>query len=517
MFTDKDIEQIEAKGISLEEVKAQVARLKNGMTHSHLLSAATIGRGIHAFDDKQVNEFINFYRKAKEEIDIVKFVPASGAATRMFKFLFQFLQRFNPSRDTIKKYLEKYGDELIETFTSNLQQFPFHDEVMQRVKERVPNYSSLSEEEQYLQFVNIMLNADELNYSFFPKGLLPFHKYDTDYVTAFQEHLYEATLYASSKGNAVLHFTVSEKHHEYFNKELENVKSRLEDELGVNFQVSFSYQKEATETLALTKDENIFRKEDGSILFRPGGHGALLENLNELDSDIIFIKNIDNIVVREKNERDSIYKKLLAGVLLKTQQQVFDYLHQLDEGTIDMADATAMAYFLRKQLNVDVDPDFGNFSLKEKKDYLRSKLNRPIRVCGMVKNEGEPGGGPFWVENKDGEVSLQIVEFAQIDFTKRSQQSIVYKATHFNPTDLVCGVKNYKGETFDLLDYVDPEAAFITMKTQNGVDIQALELPGLWNGSMAHWNSIFVEVPVSTFNPVKTVNDLLKPAHQPNV
>lgn len=514
MFTDKDIDQIKAKGISLEEVEAQVARLKKGMTHSNLLSAATVGKGIHAYNNKQINHFIDFYENTKDGIDIVKFVPASGAATRMFKFLFQFLKRFNPSRDTIKKYLEKYGDELIETFTSNLEKFPFYDEVMHRINERLPNYSNLSKEEKYLQFVNIMLSEDELNYSFFPKGLLPFHKYGADYVTAFQEHLYESTLYASSKGNAVLHFTVSEKHHNYFNKELEKVKPQLEKELGVNFKISFSYQKEATETLALTKDEKIFRKEDGAILFRPGGHGALLENLNELNSNIIFIKNIDNIVVRQKNELYSKYKKQLAGVLLKTQQQVFNYLHELDRGDVDLADATAMAYFLRKQLNVDVDSDFGDFSLKQKKDYLRNKLNRPIRVCGMVKNEGEPGGGPFWVENKDGEVSLQIVEFAQIDFTSRQQQSIVYKATHFNPTDLVCGVKNYKGEKFNLLNYVDPEAAFITMKTQNGVDIQALELPGLWNGSMAHWNSIFVEVPVETFNPVKTVNDLLKPAHQ---
>ncbi|WP_203256117.1 DUF4301 family protein [Hyunsoonleella ulvae] len=514
MFTNKDIKQIEDKGISIDQVNAQVERLKNGMTHSNLLSAATIGRGIHAYDSEQTNDFIDFYLKEKEGLDIVKFVPASGAATRMFKFLFQFLKRFNPSRDSIKKYLEKYGDDLIETFTSRLGEFPFYDEVMHCIKAQVPNYSDLSNEERYLQFVNMMLSEDQLNYSFFPKGLLPFHKYNGKYVTAFEEHLFESSLYASSKKKAALHFTVSEKHQPYFKKELEKVKSKLEGALEVAFHVSFSYQKEATETLALTKDEKVFRNEDGSILFRPGGHGALLENLNDLDSDVIFIKNIDNIIVRQKNEVDAKYKKLLAGVLLHKQKQVFEYLHQLDGGEINEADITAMAYFLRKQLNIDVNPDFGSFSFERKVSYLREKLNRPIRVCGMVKNEGEPGGGPFWVEHKNGEISLQIVEFAQIDFTKRQQQSIVYKATHFNPTDLVCGVKNYKGEKFNLLDYVDPEAAFITMKTQNGIDIQALELPGLWNGSMAHWNSIFVEVPVETFNPVKTVNDLLKPAHQ---
>ncbi|TBN03333.1 DUF4301 family protein [Hyunsoonleella flava] len=514
MFSEKDIEQIYNKGITLDHVNAQIDRLKNGMTHSKLLAAATIGRGIHAYKGNEIDSLVQLYEDQKEQNDILKFVPASGAATRMFKFLFQFLNRFNASKDNIKKYVEKYGDDLIETFVSNLKEFPFYDEVRTNINEHIPNFESLSLEEQYYQFVKTMLDENGLNYSFFPKGLLPFHKYENQCITAFEEHLFESTLYASSKGNANLHFTVSEKHHSYFLKELEKVKADLEKEGDINFNVSFSYQKEATETLALTKDDEVFRNDDGSILFRPGGHGALLENLNDLDSDIFFIKNIDNIVVKAKNEQDSKYKKLLAGVLLKMQNQVFEYLNQLDNGNVDEADITAMAYFLRKQLNVYIDPDFGSFSFEEKVNYLRSKFDRPIRVCGMVKNEGEPGGGPFWVKDENGEISLQIVEFAQIDFSKKQQQSIVYKASHFNPTDLVCGVKNYKGEKFNLMDYVDPEAAFITKKTQNGVDIQALELPGLWNGSMAHWNSIFVEVPVETFNPVKTVNDLLKPAHQ---
>lgn len=514
MFSEKDIEQIHNKGITLDQVNAQINRLKNGMTHSNLLAAAKVGRGIHAYDALESNDLVKFYDSQKEQHNLVKFVPASGAATRMFKFLFQFLNRFSTSKDTIKKYVEKYGDDLIETFVSNLTDFPFYNQVVSKIQEQFPNYEDFTEEEYYYNFVKTMLDENGLNYSFFPKGLLPFHKYNNEFITAFEEHLFESTLYASSKGNANLHFTVSEKHHSYFLKELDNIKPHLEKNTGVNFNVTFSFQKEATETLALTKDDKVFRKDDGSILFRPGGHGALLENLNDLDGDIIFIKNIDNIVERTKNKEDSNYKKLLAGVLLRIQQQVFEYLHQLDNGDIDAADITAMAYFLRKQLSVYIDPDFGSFSFEEKTNYLRNKFNRPIRVCGMVKNEGEPGGGPFWVKDSNGEISLQIVEFAQIDFSQKRQQSIVYKASHFNPTDLVCGVKNYKGEPFNLLNYVDHEAAFITTKTQNGTDIQALELPGLWNGSMAHWNSIFVEVPVKTFNPVKTVNDLLKPAHQ---
>jgi hypothetical protein len=258
----------------------------------------------------------------------------------------------------------------------------------------------------------------------------------------------------------------------------------------------------------------VFRKPDGSILFRPAGHGALLENLNDLDYDLIFIKNIDNIVVAERNIEVSNYKKLLAGVLLEAQEEVFSYLNKLDAGNLEETDLKVMALFLRYRLNVPIVSEFEELSHNEKVAYLKQRFNRPIRVCGMVKNQGEPGGGPFWVMDEDGRISLQIVEFAQINFSKKNQQGIVYKATHFNPTDLVCGVKNYKGEKFDLMQFVDREAAFITTKTQNGVDINALELPGLWNGSMAYWNSIFVEVPLETFNPVKTVNDLLKPVHQ---
>ena len=514
MFTEKDINQIHDKGITLDQVNAQISRLKNGMTHSHLLFAATIGKGIHAYNAEETQNLIALYETSKEDLDILKFVPASGAATRMFKFLFKFLKGYTLSKGNIKAYAQAEGDDLILAFTSQLKAFPFYTEVYSKLKDAVVGYETLSEDEQYYEFVKMMLAEEGFNYSFFPKGLLPFHKYGAAYITAFQEHLYEASLYASSKKQANLHFTVSEKHQPYFLKELEGIKPKLEKETGVSFKVSFSYQKEATETLALTKEDQVYRKEDGSILFRPGGHGALIENLNDLDSDIIFIKNIDNIVVTEKNKECSEYKKLLAGALLKAQKQVFKYMAQLEANTLDDADVTAMAYFLRKQLSVHIDENFGAFTFEAKVNYLKDKLNRPIRACGMVKNEGEPGGGPFWVKDENGDISLQIVEFAQIDFSNKRQQSIVYKATHFNPTDLVCGVKNYKGEKFDLMNYVDPEAAFITTKTQNGTDIQALELPGLWNGSMAHWNSIFVEVPVETFNPVKTVNDLLKPVHQ---
>jgi hypothetical protein len=514
MFSDKDIQQIQDKGITIEEVKAQVARLRDGMSYSNLIAAATINKGIEHYDDAEIKNFVDFYEAKQKDLDIVKFVPASGAATRMFKFLFQFLENFNPSKENLKSYAERNNDDLIVTFFENIEKFPFYNFVLSQAKKSNSNFNDLSEDEKYVQLVKSILDADLLNYSFLPKGLLPFHKYNDEVKTAFEEHLFESTLYASSQGQSNLHFTVSEKHHLYFKNELSRVRGALEKKTNTRFNVSFSYQKEATETIALTLKDEVFRKPDGSILFRPAGHGALLENLNDLDYDLIFIKNIDNIVVAERNIEVSNYKKLLAGVLLEAQEEVFSYLNKLDAGNLEETDLKVMALFLRYRLNVPIVSEFEELSHNEKVAYLKQRFNRPIRVCGMVKNQGEPGGGPFWVMDEDGRISLQIVEFAQINFSKKNQQGIVYKATHFNPTDLVCGVKNYKGEKFDLMQFVDREAAFITTKTQNGVDINALELPGLWNGSMAYWNSIFVEVPLETFNPVKTVNDLLKPVHQ---
>ena len=514
MFTDKDIQQIKSKGITIDEVNAQILRLKEGMSFSKLVTAATIGKGIERYDGNEIQEFLDLYEAKKNELSIVKFVPASGAATRMFKFLFQFLKDFKPAKDSLKKYADRKNDDLIETFVENLEKFPFYNEVISKVKKVNQEFDGLSEDKRYLEFVKTMLDVKGLNYSFLPKGLLPFHKYDQHVKTAFEEHLFESTLYASSNGKSNLHFTVSKDHLLYFTNELSRISEALEKKTKTTFNVSFSFQKEATETVALTTKDDVFRNEDGSILFRPAGHGALLENLNDLNNDLIFIKNIDNIVVSDRNIGVSNYKKLLAGVLLEAQQKVFAYLHKLDDGNLVDADFKVMALFLRYRLNVPITDDFEEYTAKEKSKYLKKKFNRPIRVCGMVKNQGEPGGGPFWVKAEDGTISLQIVEFAQINFSKKNQQSIVYKATHFNPTDLACGIKNYKGEKFDLTQFVDSEAAFITTKTQNGVDIDALELPGLWNGSMAYWNSIFVEVPLETFNPVKTVNDLLKPVHQ---
>ena len=365
-----------------------------------------------------------------------------------------------------------------------------------------------------MEFIKTMLDEDRLNYSFHPKGLIPFHKYKEHVSTAFKEHLFEAALYASSNNKASLHFTISEKYKHEFDEEFKYIEEYVEIKTKTKFNITFSYQKESTDTVAVTSDNEPFRDTDGSLLFRPSGHGALLENLNALDADIIFIKNIDNVVVFKYEEEVAQYKKMLAGILLEIQEQAFKYLQQLENQKLHEDELLTIAQFLTHKMNVSISSEFEKYATNYKIEYLTEKLNRPIRVCGMVKNEGEPGGGPYWVKEESSNVSLQIVESAQIDKKNKHQKGILKNATHFNPVDLVCGLKNYKGEAFDLNKFVNSKTAFISMKTKIGKDLKALELPGLWNGSMANWNTIFVEVPLITFNPVKTVNDLLKAAHQ---
>lgn len=514
MFSDRDKIQIKSHGLTTEAIEKQVTSIKSGMVYSNLKEAATIGNGILKIENRQATFYINLFEAKRDALSMVKFVPASGAATRMFKFLFQFLKDYQLNHESIEDYAERSGNLDIMDFFQGLEKLPFYGLVISKIHGKCSDYNQMSYEERCVEFVKTMLDEAQLNYSFYPKGLLPFHKYQTHVATAFEEHFFEAAFYASSNNLANLHLTISKAHQGNFQKELNHIIKDVERKTGHKFNISFSNQKSVTDTIALTLDHDIYREPDGSILFRPSGHGALLENLNDLDHDIIFIKNIDNLVVKDQLEKVCNYKKILAGILLETQEQVFRFLKLLDTGNLDDNDINAITSFMTKTLNTVVAPDFEFSSLESKIFYLRDKLNRPIRVCGMVKNVGEPGGGPFWVTDPNGSVSLQIIEFAQIDMSRPDQKDIVASATHFNPTDLVCGIKNYQGEPFNLMKYVDHKAAFITDKTQAGTHIKALELPGLWNGSMAFWNSIFVEVPLNTFNPVKTVNDLLRRSHQ---
>lgn len=512
MFTEQDIQQINNHGLTVEKVKAQVKFMTSGMVYSNLLEAAIIGNGVLKCDLEKKQGHIDRFEANQNNLSIVKFTPASGAASRMFEFMYEFLNEFDAAKESIESYSKKNKE--ISIFLKNLEKFPFYDIVKEKISESTSGFDSLALAEQGLLFIKTIFNSNYLNYSFYPKALLPFHKYGKAVSTAFKEHLLEAPLFIKCNNTVNLHFTISEAHKNMFENELEKIKNALEEETETIFNVSFSYQSKSTDTIAITSKNELYRTDDGTLMFRPSGHGALIENLNALDYDLIFIKNIDNIVVAEQNAIISNYRKMLGGILLQIQHQAFKYLERLDDNELSEDELNNIELFVINRINVEIEDAYTNYSLEEKRIYLHNKLNRPIRVCGMVKNEGEPGGGPFWVKDANGNISLQIVEFAQIDSTNQLQKSILESATHFNPTDLVCGVKNYQGKKFNLTDYVDANASFTTNKSHNGNEIKVLELPGLWNGSMAYWNSIFVEIPLSTFNPVKIINDLLKPAHQ---
>ena len=509
-FSDSDLQLLQKKGISSQQVEEQIDTFKEGIPFVHLEKAAVVSGGILKFSSKDEKALIENFESSIEGLTLLKFVPASGAASRMFKSLFNFLESFDPEEESYASYLDKTANKDIKTFFEGLERFPFYKSIQSKMsqKKSPPDLWRI-------QFVKEMLLEDGLNFGFYPKGLLPFHAYENHSATPFEEHLKEAGVYACVNSEAHLHFTISDQHSKLFSAEFNAIKDRIYNSIKTQFHVSYSYQKASTDTVAVTLENEPFKKADGSLLFRPGGHGALIENLNEQEADIIFIKNIDNVVVPKYAEEIALSKKVLAGLLLKVQKRAFDYAKLLDEELLDgTGQLKEIKTFLEEELNVRFSDRFNGFSLAEQIEVLKDKINRPIRICGMVKNEGEPGGGPFWIRDRKGHVSLQIVESAQVDMSRKEQLDIFKNSTHFNPVDLVCGVKNYKGEKYNLLNFIDKKQGFITQKTQEGKALKALELPGLWNGAMAFWNTIFVEVPLITFNPVKTVNDLLKPAHQ---
>jgi len=508
-LTEEDLKQIAAKGIAKEKVRNQIEIFEDGIPFVNLVNAAVVGEGISKFTNREQKSLINTFEGSKDDLALLKFVPASGAASRMFKALFNFLDAYDPSKESLKNYFERTNDTDLQVFNTGLKNFPFYDIVQERIQGKFAN----KDEELYL-FVKEMMSEDALNYGFYPKGLLPFHNYGNHSATPFEEHLKEASNYAKVGEEANLHFTISEQHIRMFTEEYGAINVRLSKETKTSFNIGYSYQKASTDTIAVDMENKPFRNADGSLLFRPGGHGALIENLNEEEADLIFIKNIDNVVVPKVQDELTKSKKMLAGLLLKVQEKAFKYAQILDDNTLSADVMIEIKEFLENELNVRFIDKYSSFNLGDQIEILKDKINRPIRICGMVKNEGEPGGGPFWIRNAHDHVSLQIIESAQLDMSNEKQVDILNNSTHFNPVDLVCGVKNFKGEKYNLLNFVDHKQAFITNKTQEGRELKALELPGLWNGAMAFWNTIFVEVPLSTFNPVKTVNDLLKSTHQ---
>jgi len=502
MLTEKDLLQLSERNVSENQVIQQVAQLKRGTQFVQLMRPATLGDGILRLEKGQADERVKTFEADREYYQFTKFVPASGAASRMFKDLFAFAESGEETKFT-------------DVFFAHIHCFAFAEDLNEAVKRLYGlDIDTLLQQGRKVDVVNALLLDKGLNYGKLPKALLKFHHYPTFNRLALEEHLVEAARYATdNRGVAKLHFTVSPEHEEPFKKTVNALKDSYEKKYNVRYDITYSCQKPSTDTVAIDAEGNLFRNIDGSILFRPGGHGALIENLNDLSEEIVFVKNIDNIVPESKSETTILYKKVLAGLLLQLQQKAFEYLELLDDGSLSDDDLNEIIRFAQTELMMDI-PDFVmQYSTIEKIDYLYDKLNRPMRVCGMVKNEGEPGGGPFWVKNTDDEVSLQIIESSQIDHKNAQQEAIFQGSTHFNPVDLVCGCWNYKGEAFNLKDYVDPNTGFVSNKSKDGRELRALELPGLWNGAMADWITVFVEVPIETFNPVKTVNDLLKPMH----
>lgn len=506
MITENEKKQLEQKGISEEQLRGQLECFAKGFPYLELHAAASTGKGIFAPSEEEVQTYLRAWDGYTEEAHkVVKFVPASGAASRMFKDIFAFL---DAGHDRPASDFEK-------TFFARLHDAAFFDD-LNAACERLHGKSidALLADGRYKDVAAAMLAPEGLNYGSLPKGLLKFHRYADGARTPLEEHLAEGALYAKNKDNDVyVHFTVSPEHRSLFETLVEEKAAKYGEELHAGYHVSFSEQKPSTDTVAVNPDNTPFRLQDGSLLFRPGGHGALIENLNDIDADVVFIKNIDNVVPDRLKDDTVKYKKLIAGVLVSLQRQIFEYLRKLDSGSYNMEDLIGMLQFVQKKLCCK-NPGTKLLEDTEMAIYLRKKLNRPIRVCGMVRNVGEPGGGPFLAYNADGTISPQILESSQIDMNDVTKKNMFEQGTHFNPVDLVCGIRDYKGNKFHLPDYVDRQTGFISHKSKDGKELKALELPGLWNGAMSDWNTVFVEVPLSTFNPVKTVNDLYREQHQ---
>jgi hypothetical protein len=488
----------------------QISAFKTGFPPAALTKAATIPNGgIISFSQADIKKYVRFYDGISVLYDITKFVPASGAATRMFKSLFAYRGELR----TTTEYFAPTGE--AKEFFEHLKEFPFYSE-LQKYLPAAKSAKTAS----HLEILNALLETKNgLGYGSLPKALLLFHFNGKKPVTALEEHLVEGVQYAAGNGKCKIHFTVSPEHLPLFKKKIKEVLPYCEKKYKTKYKISYSIQSPATDTVAVTLDNKIFRDEKEQIVFRPGGHGALIENVNALDTDIVFIKNIDNITTEKKCGTSVRYKKLIGGYLIAVKDTVHSFLADLNSKKFSQDDLVAIEAFA-KSVSIDCPKEYEKYSFARKKTYWKNALNRPVRVCGMVKNEGEPGGGPFFVCDGGGTTSsrnlitLQIVETPQIDLKDPKQKAILRQSTHFNPADLACWLKDYRGKKFDLTKFVNPQTAFITEKSIKGKTIKAMELPGLWNGAMAKWITIFVETPVSVFTPVKTVVDLLKEPHR---
>lgn len=513
-FSAHDFVQIYNHGISVDNIAFQLQTFENGIAKTILDRPATSDDGIVKLALEDFESYAAYFDNRKKNLTLEKFVPASGAASRMFKFLNEFLNEFDMENETINAYINRKKTDNLRIFLAGMEKFPFYEAVLNSLRASHPDLDSWEASQKYYAFIKMLLSPDHFDFCNKPKGVLPFHNYKSHIKTAVGEHLSESAYFTGKNDTANLHFTVSDHHQELFEEIIAVEKTKAETHSKNLINVTFSYQDQATDTIAADLDNNPFRDSKGRLVFRPAGHGALIQNLNVLDSDVVFIKNIDNVIQHHQSDI-ALYKKALAGIMIELQDEIFSLLRTIETAAIDEAMLEKAIAFIEKRLHAEIISDFSKYTIESKIEYLKEILNRPIRVCGMVKNEGEPGGGPFWVRDLKGTISLQIVESSQIDLKNERQAKILAASTHFNPVDLVCGTKDYKGNKFDLTQFVDPNSGFIVEKNKGGKPLKAYELPGLWNGAMANWITVFVEVPLITFNPVKTVNDLLKSAHQP--
>lgn len=506
-LTDTDLQQLAAKGIGVEKLQAQLNNFRNGFPYLKLAGSAVKGHGIQQLSQADEDAAVARWTKyLADGGDVQKFVPASGAASRMFKDLFAFVNGESdvPAEGSAPARL-----------IDGLDNLPFKAE-LDAATTRLYGMDArtLADARRYKDLIGAIILPQGMNYGQLPKAMLTFHRYaDGSTRSSLEEQFAEGAQTAAVNGLVKVHFTVSANHRDLFEKKIAEVKPKMEKKFGVKYQVTMSEQKPATDTVAATPENEPFRDTDGRIVFRPGGHGALIENLNDLDSTVVFIKNIDNVVPDSRRESTVRYKKIIAGELILVHDAVERYVSLLKEGKADDADLDEMKCFVTGKLCI-IEPRLNSMDRAELTAWLLKKFERPLRVCGMVRNEGEPGGGPYIAYNADGSASPQILESSQIDKKDSQAMDMMSHATHFNPVDLVCYLRNTDGSRFDLPRYVDHATGFISEKSLGGRDLKALELPGLWNGAMSDWNTVFVEVPASTFNPVKTVNDLLRPAHQ---
>lgn len=509
---------MEALGITEAQARAQIEVFRRASCFIRLQRPCTLQDGVRKLDEASVEKFIQLHEQASRKGRFSKFVPASGAATRMFQSLLQIyhLPQFLEPKELHSK--AEYGVAVASDFIKFLDgmyYFPFVEDLEKALARDGLNLDSLLFNCQYHTILDYLLTDIGLNYGSLPKGLLKFHRYPNHCRTALEEHLVEAAGYVKDEnGSCHVHFTVSPSHRDAFVRFVEKILNSYQESYSTKYEVDFSEQKPSTDTIAVDMRNRPFRDRFGKLHFRPGGHGALIENLNDLAGDLVYIKNVDNVVQDRFLGQIWHWKKVLGGCLVALEQSVHGHIRHLltEQGKAPVYHAEL---FARQQLLLPFPKEYSGWSLEQKRNFLINRLDRPIRVCGVVQNVGEPGGAPFWVEAKEGESPIQIVEKAQVDFSSPEQREIWLSSTHFNPVDVVCSVRNYEGKPFNLKDFVNPEAVFITNKSKDGKDLKALELPGLWNGAMAGWLTMIVEVPRITFNPVKTVFDLLRPEHQP--